>query len=167
MAHPAQEPGLQIVRFRAQHAGNDFDTRRPQPGDAGAIDARVRVVAGNDDARDPGRDKRLGARRGLPGVVARLKRDVGVCAARGLAGHDQRLGLGMRAAAGLGAAAADDAAIPHYHAANGRVGPGRPQAAPGQGECGAHVRRLDHAGYVGSSSEPRKASKSFASRKLR
>ena len=58
---------------------------------------------------DAGGDQGIGAGRRLAVMAAGLERDIGRGAARRLAGPRQRLGLGMRPAAGLRPAAPDDA----------------------------------------------------------
>src|SRR5690349_16844229 len=124
---------------------------------------------------------------------ARLQGDIERGAARRHAGPAQRLRLGMRPAADLGPAAADDHAILYDHRADGGVGPGPPQAAPPEIErelheaavglfLGAqlladlifqdaedHLRTGASRGGASSSalSSPSTASKSLASRKLR
>src|SRR6202012_2511728 len=120
---------------------------------------------------------------------ARLQRDIERGAARGFACALQGLRLGMRAAARLGPAAADNDAILHPAPADGRIGPGAPLPAPAERQrqlheapvgllrCVAFLGKLifqdaeDHlrivASRVSSSSSPSTVSKSLASRKLR
>ena len=124
-----------------------------------------------------------------------LQRHVERGAARGLAGPPERLGLGMRPAAWLGPAAADDDAVLDDDRADGRVRPGATLPAPAERERKVHkplVRRAgeflglfgflrvlvfqnteDHLRNVATrasssaESSPSTASKSLASRKLR
>ena len=73
-------------------------------------DARVGVLDGAHHAGDAGLQDRVGARRRAAVMRAGLERDVHGLAARPLAGQRQHLGLGVRPAARLGAAARDDLA---------------------------------------------------------
>ena len=57
---------------------------------------------------------------------------------RRVSGAGQRLGLGMRAPAGLGPAAPDHPAVPGDDATDRGVGPDPAQPAPRQGQRGAH-----------------------------
>src|SRR5579872_3905303 len=120
-----------------------------------------------------------------------LKRHIERGAACSLPGPRQRLHLRMRTAARLGPAATDNDAVLDHDRADGRVGPGLPQAAPPERQCDLHEAQIgrfqifrlprqllfqnaeDHLRNsvirVSSSPEssPSTASKSFASRKLR
>ena len=89
----------------------DLDARRAQPLEPRPSVSRVRVAGGGHDARDPGRDDRVRARRRAPVVRARLERDVERRAARALAGRLERDDLGVRAALALVPALADDLAV--------------------------------------------------------
>lgn len=55
-----------------------------------------------------------------------FERDIGRGSPRRLTGVGQRLGFGMRPASNRGNAAADDGTILDDHAADGRVGGGKP-----------------------------------------
>src|SRR5437016_3826908 len=121
----------------------------------------------------------------------RLQRHIERGPARRLACAPQRLGLGMRPAAGLGPAAADNDAVLHHDRAYGRIGPGASLPAATERQRQLHGTQVggfgvaeclpelvfqdteDHfriaASRLSSSpvSSPSTASKSLASRKLR
>ena len=86
------------------------------------------------DPGDARGDDRVGARRRLAVVRARLERDVEVGAARGLAGAAQGLDFRMRPTAWLGPAAADNPRLAAIAADNDGadrgVGPGAAEPAP-------------------------------------
>ena len=77
-----------------------------------------------DDPRHPGRDQRVGARRGAAVVRARLEGDERRRAACAIAGLRERAGLGVRATRRLGRADPDDLAVTHEHAADPGIGRG-------------------------------------------
>ena len=152
---------------------------------------RIGILDRRHDARNAGGNHRIGAGRRLAEMRARLQRHVERGAARGFARALKRLRLGMRTAAGLGPAAADDDAISDHDRADGRIGPGAALPAPSERQRQLHealvggfrifgfLRVLvfqdaeDHLRIVASrassspESSPSTASKSLASRKLR
>ena len=93
-----------------------------------AGDARVRIFEGADDARDAGGDQGVHARRRFSVMGAGFERDVGGGAAGGVTRVAQGFGFGVRAAALLGPAAADDGSLIDDDAADGRVRPDATQA---------------------------------------
>ncbi len=80
---------------------------------------------------------------------AGLQRHIERGAARGLAGAPQRLGLGMRPAARLGPAAADDDAVLDHDRADGRVRPGAPEPAPAERQRQLHEALIRGFGFLG------------------
>src|SRR5260370_42223001 len=95
-----------------------------------ACDFRIGILDRRHYARDTGGDNGIGAGRRLADMRARLQRRIERGAAGGFAGALQRFRLGMRAAAGLGPATADDDAILVDHPAAGGVWPGGAPPAP-------------------------------------
>ena len=122
--------------------GHDLDPRRFQPLDAEAVGARIGIAD---------RDHHLGraglgeqGRAGGPAAAvmgAGLERHIDGRAARGLAGLRQRHRLGMRPAAGLGPAAADDHIVLHDHAADMGIGRGPAAAALAERDRRRHPAR--------------------------
>jgi hypothetical protein len=176
LGHAQDEARGNFGRLVAQQPLLHRDAGIAQAIQAGAIHAGIGVAQGDNDAGDAGRDQRIGARRRAAPVAARLQRDIGRRPARRSTRHGQGGGFGMRAAAGSGEAAADHQAVTDDDAADRGVGPGVAKAAPGERQGGPHVgavggrvlrRVLHNKDYVVSPSDPRKSSKSLASRKLR
>jgi hypothetical protein len=79
-------------------------------------------------------------------MAARLEPDIEGRAARRCAGIIERLGLGMRAAAGLRPAAADNYAVAYYYCSYRGVRRGPPERAAAEGESRSH-----EVGIVGGS----------------
>ena len=111
-----------------------------QPGVALALHPGIGILQRRDDARDAGRHQGIGAGRRAAVMRARLERDIDRGALQGFAGVRDGVGLGVRPAALLGAAAGDHAAVAHDHAAHGRIGPGAPERPARQRERRAHHR---------------------------
>ena len=138
VADAAEMPGM-VVRglLRAQA---DID------GDAGgakfcvplARDFGIGILDRRDHARNAGGDDRVRTGRRFAEMRTGLERDIECGASRGLAGAPQRFRLGMRAAARLRPAAADDDAVFHHDRADGRIRPGAPQPAPAERERKLH-----------------------------
>jgi hypothetical protein len=122
------------TRFLGANADIDGDAGRAQPRVASAGNLRVWIFERRDDPGHARGDDRVGARRRLAVVRARLEGDVEVGAARGLAGAAQGLDLSMRPAAGLGPTAADDprraAIAANNDSADRGVGPSAAEPAP-------------------------------------
>ena len=147
-AHPLKKAGVQLRRFRRTHSGLDRQPGRAQPGQAGAGDTRVRILHGGNDPAEPGGDQRIGAGRGLAPMTARFQRHIGRAPACRDACARQRLGLGMRAPARLGPAAADDMPVLDDHTANRRVRPDIAKATPGEPQrCPHHPRVVSNFGH--------------------
>ena len=125
------------------NADGNFDPGVLEALDAGARDPGVGVFEGDDGGADAGLDQGLRAGPSLALMIARFQRHVGGGALGQAAGPGHGLGFGVRAAAGLGPAAADDAVaqIPaHQNAADRRVRPDDPQPPAGQRQRRQHDR---------------------------
>ena len=193
-AHAADVAGVGARRRLGAEPDLDRDAAARAAGRAPARDLRIGILQRRHHARDAGADDGVGAGRRLAVMRARLERHVERGAARGLAGALERLGLGMRPAAGLRPAAAEDDAVLDDHRADRRIGPGAAEPAPAERERKLHEARDRAPGRVapgpdrrgrglrfgrahlralagfGSSSPVSSASacsKSFGSRKLR
>ena len=134
--------GMHAARLVGAEADIDRDAFVAQPLMALAGDFRIGVFQRRHHARDAGLDDGVGARRRLALMRARLERHVHRGALRRLLGAAQRLDLGMRAAAGLRPAAADDDAILDDHRADRRIGPGVAEPAPAERERQRHEARV-------------------------
>ena len=88
--HAREEAAIQRLGRALHDAAFDCDARRRELGGAAAVDARIRIVAGEHHARHSGFEQRFGARARSARVAARLERHVGRRAARGGAGRLQR-----------------------------------------------------------------------------
>ncbi len=101
----------------------DRDAGITQPRDPASGDARVGILAANDDAGQFGRDQRRHAGRGFfVGMAAGFQRDIRRRARRRFRAGGQRLRLGMGAAKALVPALAEDAVVVGDNAANHRIG---------------------------------------------
>ncbi len=183
--HPQNVTGV----IAARRLGADTDINRDaggaQPRMSCTGDLGVWILDRRDHARDAGGDDRVGARRRFAEMRAGFECDVERGALRLGAGTAQSFDLGMRPAARLGPAAADDRAILDQYRADRRIRPGAAlSAAPqrqGQGHempivgccrrCGAvrctQGRRNAHSAASSPDNSASAASKSLASRKLR
>ena len=113
---------------------------------------RVGVFYGGNHARDACRDQGFGAGWGLTVMGAGFERDIGGCAFRGAACLFERHAFGMGAAARLGPAAPDDAAILDQNAADGRIGPSRAKAPASKRQGMGHVTGIFRAHSSGRAS---------------
>ena len=146
LGHDERAPGSPMVEVRRElargfvgaDADGHVDSRGTQTREARTRDPRIRVFERRDDARHPGRDQRVGARRGAPVMRAGLERDVRGRAAGAITGSRERAGFGVRASGRLGGALADDLAVAHEHAADPRIRRGTTTGG------GAHLQRLRH-----------------------
>jgi hypothetical protein len=116
----------------------DRDAGGAQPRVALPGHFRIGILDRRHHARNAGGDDGVGAGRRFAEMRARLQRHIERGAARGLAGALQRLGLGMRPAAGLGPAAADDDAVLDHDRADGGIGPGAALPAPAERQRQLH-----------------------------
>ena len=107
-----EKAGVQRLGLGPQQAEFDLDARLAQLGDALAVDPAIGAERCRDHPADAGLDQGHGAGRRPAVVGAGLEADVDGGAERRGARAPQRLGLGMRPAARLGPAAADDPAWP-------------------------------------------------------
>ena len=129
-------------RAGGELAAGDVDLHALVAQDAEAAPGglRARVVAADDDARDAGLEDRLGARRRVPVVAARLERDVQRRAVQvRVAARGDRVDLGVRAAVVVVPALAEHRAVARDDGPDERVG-AHATAAP--------LRELDRAGEV-------------------
>ena len=124
--HARDETDIQFARLVLQQTACRFDAGRPQQGEATAGNQRIGVFHGRDDAADAGSNQRFRAGRRAPVVAAGFERDVGGGTARPLAGGAQGMDFGMRLAGLFVPAFADDLAVTDQHAADARIGRGRP-----------------------------------------
>ncbi len=118
----------------------EYDARPLEAGVALSFHPRVGIFQRGHDPCHARPDQGVGAGRRLAEMRARLERDIDRGATRSFARLGQRIGLGVRPAAVARAAAADDVAVFHDHAADGRVGPGPPERPARQRERRAHHR---------------------------
>jgi hypothetical protein len=146
LADSGEKAGERLFRLLFQHAGFYGDAGGAQAGEAGAVYARIWVGAGDNHVGDAGLDQGVGAGWGLAGMRAGFQGDVGGGATCGFASLGQGLGFGVRPAARRCEGTANDPALPHKDTADGGVGPGGAQAAPGEGGGGAHVGGLHEGG---------------------
>ena len=182
IAHAPDVAGMVAARRFGADADVDRNARRAQPRMSRARDFGIGILERRDDARDAGGDDGVGARRRFAVMRAGLERDVERRAACRRAGAAQRLDFGVRPAARLGPAAADNVAVLDDHGADRRIGPGAAEPAPSEAKrkrheapvrrcrsrvhgVGAHLRAHSAASSPDNSASA--ASKSLASRKLR
>ena len=142
------KPAMTARASRLQQALLHGDPGLPQPAEAAAVDPRVGIAGGHHHARHAGGDQGVAAGRRAAPVGAGLQGDIGGGAARGLAGAGERLRFGVRAAAGLGPAAADHPALAHDDAADRGVRPGVAEAPAGERQGGAHVVEVVGGGHA-------------------
>ena len=138
-----EEARVERPRVVLHAANSHLDTRRFEQGIAATRHARVRVLEGDDGARDAGLHQRLCARASLAVVGAGLQGDVTSGALRAIAGARERLGLSMGPAAGLGPATADDPPVLYEHAADRRVGPHGAEATLGERQRQRHEAAVE------------------------
>ena len=138
VADAAEMPGVIVGGFRGAEADIDRDPGGAKFGVALPGHFRIGVLDRRHHARNAGRNHRIDAGRRFAEMRTGLQRHIERGAARGLAGPSQRLGLGMRPAAGLGPATADDDAVLDDDRADGRVRPGAPQPAPAERQRKLH-----------------------------
>src|SRR5207237_10146568 len=125
-------PGMSPLRPTGLHADIDANARIAQPRMPGARYFGIGILQSRNDARDAGRNHGVGAWRRLAMVRAWFERDIERRAASRLAGPAQGFDFGVRPAARLRPAAADNFAVFNDDRANRRIRPGstEPAAAP-------------------------------------
>ena len=148
VADAPEMPGMIARGLRRAEPDIDRDAGGAQPRMALPRHFRIGILDRRHHARDAGGDDGIGAGRRLAEMRARLQRHIERGAARGLAGARQRLRLGMRPAAGLGPAAADNDAVLDHDRADGGIGPGAALPAP------AERQRQLHEALVGGLRRP-------------
>ncbi len=137
-----KKAGVDLGGFGGAEAGFDRDAGLAQPGDPAAGDTRVGILEGYDDVFNTGIDQRAGAGRRLSPMAARLEADIGGGAQCRRSGAAQGFSFGVRPAAGLGPAAADNGSPVDEDAADGRVGPDIAEPAPGERQGRVHPTRI-------------------------
>ena len=191
VADAAEMSGVIARGFRSAEPDIDDDAGGAQFGMALACHFRIGILDRRHHAGNSRSDHRIDAGRRLAEMRTGLQGHVERGAARGLTGALERLRLGMRPAAGLGPAAADDDAVLHDHSADGGIGPGATLPAPAERQRKLHEALVSGLGLFGflrvlvfqnaedhlrnvatrasssAESSPSTASKSLASRKLR
>ena len=187
----AKMPGVVARSFRGIQTDIDGNPGRAKSGVALPRHLGIGVLDRRHHARNACGDHGVDARRRFADMRTGLQRHIERGAAGGLTGALERLGFGMRAAAGLGPAAADDDAILHHDRADGGIRPGPPLPAPPKRQRKLHEARVGGLGFPGflrelvfqnaedhlrnaatrasssPDSSPSTVSKSLASRKLR
>ena len=151
VADAAEMPGVIVGGFRGAEPDIDRDAGGAKLGVPLPGHFRIGVLDRRHHARNAGGDHRIDAGRRFAEMRTGLQRHIERGAARGLAGPSQRLRLGMRPAAWLRPAAADDDAILDDDRADGRVRPGAPQPAAAERQRELHealVRRFGFFGFL-------------------
>ena len=133
-------PARHLVRLLGQHAARHLDPGLAQHADPAPRHARVGIEHTYDGALQAGGDDRLGTRRRLAVVRAGLERHIDRGAAGAGTGAPDRLGLGVRTAAGLGPAARDDLArrLVGDRGPDRRIGRGGSEPALGHAQRDPH-----------------------------
>ena len=108
-----------------------------------------RVCSSIDETPDPCPEQRMGARRGLSVMIARLERHVCGGPLGGAASHLQRHDLGMRATEALVEALSHAHAVPHDHAPDHRVRVDVPPALPRERACAFEMDEILRGGGRG------------------
>ncbi len=124
--------GVVAPRLIGADADLDGNARGAKPRVTLPCHFRIGIFQRRHHPRNAGGNHRIGAGRRFAVMRAGFERDVERRTARGLACPAQRLDLGMRPAAGLGPAAADNHAILDDHRADRRIGPGAAKPAPAE-----------------------------------
>ena len=148
VALAGEETGVEPFGRRLADTLDDCNARGAQPGEPLPGRPRIGVGPARHDARDARGDQQVGARRpARRDMGARFEGDVRRRAARALARcrarRRERHRLAVRASAGLGPAAPDDATTADENAADARIGCRPSDAALGQGQ-----RRAEPAGVI-------------------
>ena len=95
--HEGKKGCVKLLALVLQNAGNNFNPRLPQLGDAATIDVRVWIDLADDDTRDPRREERGNAGGGLLVLMATwLESHDSAGTARVFAATGQGVGLGVR-----------------------------------------------------------------------
>ena len=134
VAHAPDMAGMIVARLVGADADIDRDAGGAQPRMARARHFGIGIFDRRHDARNAGGDHGVGARRRFAEMRARLERDVERRATRCRPGAAQRLDFGMRPAARLGPAAADNHAVFDDHCADRGIGPGAAETAAAEAQ---------------------------------
>ena len=191
IANAAEMPGMVVRGFLGKQADIDGDAGGAKFCVPLACDFGIGILDRCHHARNARGDDRVRTGWRFAEMRTGLERDIKCRASRCVACTSERFRLGMRAAARLRPAAADDDAVFHHDRADGRVWPGPAQPAPAERERELHETPVgflvgpgffpelifqdaeDHLRIVtilassSPESSPSTASKSLASRKLR
>lgn len=103
---------------------------------------RIRIADGVHHARDAGREQRIGARRRLSGVIARLQCDKHGRTARAIAGGVQGHNFRVWAAVPRVPSFADNDTVAHHDRPDHRVGRSLPHASTREIKGSMHVWRV-------------------------
>ncbi len=130
--------GVIAPRLIGADADIDGNARGAQPGVALPCHFGIGVFERRHHARNAGGNDGVGAGRRFAVMRAGLERDIQCRANCRLTRAAQRLDLGMRPAAGLRPAAADNHAILDDDRADRRIGPGAAKPAPAEAQSQRH-----------------------------
>jgi hypothetical protein len=97
MTHTAEEPGHHPVGSLCRQPAVNPHTSCAQTGNTAPVNAAVRILHSDHHTHHTRSNQRISARASLSLMRTGLQRDIGTSTARRVAGHCQRLGLGMRA----------------------------------------------------------------------
>ena len=128
----------QCLRGIGKQPGFDPDTATPERFHASAGDPRIRVEQRYDATGDSRFGECIGAGGRLTMVCAGLERYICGCARGHSVNSPERFHFGMRATAGSGPPGGKELAVLDENAANGGIGPGTPQRAPGEVQAARH-----------------------------
>jgi hypothetical protein len=117
-------------RLLGEHTSRNVNAGTGQDLGGAPASAGIGIVNGIDHAANPGRANRIGARRRLPMMTARLQTHVKSRAPRLRTRLAQGFGLRMRAAAGVGPAARQNGAVLNKQRANGGIWRAKTKPAP-------------------------------------
>ena len=154
---PVQEHLVEPRRLLREHAAAHLDARLAEHRHALARDLRIRILHGNDDARDARLCHSLGAGARASVVGARLERHIERRPAREVARHAERVDLRVRRSRLPVPALCDDAAVAHDDRADERIRARTPLGMARDAQGLAHVIFICHSHHLASfsSEEPR------------
>ena len=137
--HARDKADVEFDRLCFQQPGLDGNPRRAQFLKALPRHLGIGIAHGRHHALDARGHHRISAGRRAAVMAARFQRDIQGRAPGALARRSQRMHFGMRLAGALVETFAHHSAALHHHAADTRIGRGRVQAAPCQGQGALHV----------------------------
>ena len=139
LRHARDVPGVIAPRLIGAKTDLDGDAFRPHALVSLPGHLRIWIFQCRDDARDARPDNGVSARRRLALMRTWLKGHIHRGALRHLLCAPERLDFGMRTAAVLGPAPANQYAVFHDHSADGRIGPGAAEIAATERKRKAHI----------------------------